>query len=428
MSNPGKPSEAHLGRNAVGGIVGNILEWYDFAVFGYFAPIIGAEFFPSEDPIASTLNAFGVFAAGYLMRPVGGVLFGHLGDKVGRKRALEISVLLMAIPTTLLGFLPTHAQIGSAAALLMVVLRLVQGTSVGGEYVGSIAFITEIAPPERRGLWGSLTTCGAVAGIMLGSATATVAHYFLDAQALASWGWRVPFALGMVLGLFGLWLRKGLKETAQFEKLKVNGEVQRHPLVDALTTHRGELIRLLCLLMLMSGGFYALFVWWPTYLTKIVHPPVEHALFVNTVAMILLMGASPLSALVSDLLGRRSVMGFGMLAIVVVSYPLTVWTDHGVFSAALASQIVFALCMAAVLGPLPAAMAEMFPTRNRYSAVALSYNLTVGWVGGTAPLVCTWATTRSGDIVAPAYYLIALGIVSLGATFGIRSKLGESLD
>jgi MHS family proline/betaine transporter-like MFS transporter len=235
----------NLSRNTIGGIVGNILEWYDFAVFGYFAPIIGAQFFPSEDSIASTLKAFGVFAAGYLMRPVGGAIFGYFGDKIGRKRALEISVLLMAIPTTLLGILPTHAQIGSIAALLMVILRLVQGLSVGGEYTGSIAFITEIAPPHRRGLWGSLTSCGAIAGIMLGSAVATVAHYFLDANALASWGWRVPFILGIVVGLFGFWLREGLKETDQFEKLKDSGQIQRNPLMDALTFHRREFVRLL---------------------------------------------------------------------------------------------------------------------------------------------------------------------------------------
>ncbi len=418
----------HLGRSTFGAVVGNILEWYDFAVFGYFAPIIGAQFFPSEDPIASTLKAFGVFAAGYLMRPVGGVLFGHFGDKLGRKRALEVSVLLMAIPTTLLGFLPTHAQIGSTAALLLVVLRLVQGLSVGGEYVGSIAFITEIAPPRRRGLWGSLTTCGAIGGIMLGSAVATIAHYFLDAQALAAWGWRVPFYFGIVVGIFGLWLRTGLKETEQFQKLKDSGEIQRQPLLDALTTYRAEMVRLLALLMILSGGFYALFVWWPTYLTKMVHPPISHAFLVNTIAMIVLMGLTPLAALLSDVVGRRGVMVSGMLGVALIAYPLTVWTDHGTFTAALMSQIIFAVFMAGASGPLPAAMAEMFPTRNRYSAVAFSYNLTVGWVGGTAPLVCTWATTRTGDIAAPAYYLIVLSIVSTIAALGMRSKLGEHLE
>ena len=154
-------------RNLLGGVVGNVLEWYDFSVFGFFAPIIGAQFFPSEDPLASTLSAFGVFAAGYVMRPLGGMVFSYWGDRYGRKRALELSVFLMAIPTSLVGVLPTHAQAGVAAAILLVVLRLLQGFSVGGEYIGSIAFLAEIAPPERRGLWGSLTSTSSNAGLML---------------------------------------------------------------------------------------------------------------------------------------------------------------------------------------------------------------------------------------------------------------------
>ncbi len=417
-----------INKSVLGGIVGNVLEWYDFAVFGYFAPIIGQQFFPSDDPISSTLNAFGVFAAGYFMRPVGGFLFGQLGDKLGRKKALELSVLIMAIPTTLLGLLPTHAQIGYFAALLMVALRLIQGLSVGGEYVGSIAFVTEMAPPKRRGLWGSLTTCGTIGGIMLGSAVATVFHHFLDPEALASFGWRIPFLFGGIVGLVGLWLRIGLKETDQFEKVKQSGSIQRHPLVDALKYHQREFVRLLVLLLLLSGGFYALFVWWPTYLTKIITPPVSHALLVNTIAMVILMITAPVAGFCSDVYGRRSTILLGMAGVALFAYPLTVWTDHGIFTAALISQIIFALFMGFSLGPLPAAMSEMFPTRSRYSAVAVAYNLTVGWVGGTAPLICTWATVHTGDLAAPAYYLIALSLGSIFAAIGLQSKPAQRLD
>lgn len=417
-----------INRSALGGIVGNVLEWYDFAVFGYFAPIIGQQFFPSDDPNSSTLNAFGVFAAGYFMRPVGGFLFSQLGDKLGRKKALELSVLMMAIPTTLLGLLPTHAQIGFVAALLMVILRLIQGISVGGEYVGSIAFVTEMAPSNMRGLWGSLTTCGTIGGIMLGSAVATIFHHFLDPEHLASYGWRIPFLFGAIVGLVGLWLRIGLKETDQFERIKHSGSIQRHPLVDALTSHRREFVRLLVLLLLLSGGFYALFVWWPTYLTKIIKPPISHALLVNTIAMVILMLAAPVAGLCSDIYGRRSIILLGMAGVALFAYPLTVWTDHGQFTAALISQIIFALFMGFALGPLPATMSEMFPTRNRYSAVAVAYNLTVGWVGGTAPLVCTWATVHTGDLAAAAYYLMALSLASICSAIGLQSKPAHKLD
>ena len=179
MSNQSKMTP-HLKKNIFGGVVGNILEWYDFAVFGFFAPIIGSQFFPSDNPMAALIKTFGVFAAGYLMRPIGGIIFGHFGDKLGRKRALQLSVMMMAIPTTLIAFLPTHAQIGLLAPILLVLIRLIQGVSVGGELVGSISFITEIAPKNRRGFFGSFSVCSAVGGILLGSAVATISLFLLS--------------------------------------------------------------------------------------------------------------------------------------------------------------------------------------------------------------------------------------------------------
>lgn len=417
-----------LRKSTIGGVIGNVLEWYDFAVFGYFAPVIGAQFFPSEDLLASTLKAFGVFAVGYLMRPLGGLLFGHIGDRLGRKKALELSVLMMAIPTTLLGLLPTHAQIGAAAPLLVVTLRLVQGLSVGGEYVGSISYMTEIGPAHRRGLWGSLTSCTVNGGILLGSAVATLVHSFLDAAELEQWGWRIPFLLGILLGLFGLWLRHGLVETELFERMKRMGRIERSPILEAFRSGGGSIFRLIPLLMLFGGGFYALFVWWPTYLTKFVTPPVPHALLANTLSILVLSGFTPLAGLLSDMLGRRSVLISAMIVIGVSAYPLTAWTDHGSFPQALISQIIFAVGMAGCLGPMAATMAEMFPTRHRYTSIAIAYNITVGVVGGTAPLLCTWLTSCTGDLAAPAYYVIVLALISLAAALGMKPTSGGALE
>ena len=415
-------------RNLIGGVVGNILEWYDFAVFGYFAPILGAQFFPSDDSLASTLNAFGVFAAGYVMRPLGGVLFGHFGDRLGRKRALELSVFLMAIPTTLVGLLPTHSEVGVAAAVLLVALRLFQGLSVGGEYIGSIAFLAEIAPPNRRGLWGSLTSCSSNAGLMLGSAVAAVSHYFIAPADLQAWGWRVPFLLGIVVGAVGLWLRRGLTETEQFEALKEHGGIQENPVMAVLRSNPGNVARLVGLLMLFGGGFYTVFVWWPTYLSTIVKPPIPHALFINTICIIVIMGLAPMTGLLSDLTSRRAVMVPAILGVGIAVYPLIVWTDHGSFAAAMASQLMLTALLSGICGPLAATMAEMFHTRHRYSGVAIAYNTVVGFVGGTAPLVCTWLIARTGAIAAPAYYLIFLAVVSLCAAVGLKSRGGDILE
>jgi MHS family proline/betaine transporter-like MFS transporter len=405
----------HLFRNTVGGVIGNILEWYDFAVFGYFAPVIGAQFFPSEDHLVSIIKAFGVFAAGYLMRPIGGVIFGFVGDRLGRKRALELSVMMMALPTTLVGLLPTYESVGILAAVLLITLRLIQGVSVGGEYIGSISFSTEIAPPKRRGLWGALVSCSASAGIMLGSAVATAAHFLLDPADLSSWGWRIPFLLGIVMGGFSLWVRTGLVETEEFQSVKRSGEVSKNPVLDTLKAYPFRILRIIALLTLFGGGFYIILVWWPTYLAKIVIPHVPHAYFMNTLAILILMALMPVTGSLTDMVGRRGVIAASVATLVIAVYPLTVWTDHGRFIPALISQMAMVVLLAGILGPMPSVLAEFFPTKYRYSGIAIPYNLTVGVIGGTAPLVCTWLVASTGDSAAPAYYVILLGLISLAA-------------
>lgn len=208
----------HLLKNTVGGIFGNILEWYDFAIFGFIAPIIGTLFFPEDDAMAGLIKTYGIFAAGYLMRPLGGVVFGFIGDKYGRKKALQLSIFMMAIPTVLLGCLPTHEQLGITATLLLILLRLLQGISVGGEWVGSVSFLVEIAPPGKKGLQGSWTLFGAIGGILLGSLVVTLMNNTLGNDAMLAWGWRIPFLAGILILIIGSWLRKGLVESPDFLK------------------------------------------------------------------------------------------------------------------------------------------------------------------------------------------------------------------
>ena len=427
MSNQSKMTP-HLKKNIFGGVVGNILEWYDFAVFGFFAPIIGSQFFPSDNPMAALIKTFGVFAAGYLMRPIGGIIFGHFGDKLGRKRALQLSVMMMAIPTTLIAFLPTHAQIGLLAPILLVLIRLIQGVSVGGELVGSISFITEIAPKNRRGFFGSFSVCSAVGGILLGSAVATIAHGVFDAEFLNNWGWRIPFLLGFAIGGFGLWMRKGMVETPQFEKVKETGDVGKSPVIEAVKSMPGMIAHVVAMLVLYAGGFYMLFVWWPTYLTTIVVPPISHALMINTISMVALMFLIPAAGYLSDLIGRKTVLGAAFLGMAVLAYPLVIWTDHGVFSSALISQLIFAILIGGALGPMAATLVELFPTRIRFSSIGVSYNIALAIFGGTAPLVSTWLVSRTGDIESPAYYLIAMAVISLISTLTISKKLGGELE
>lgn len=416
-----------LNKTTLGGVVGNILEWYDFAVFGYFAPIIAKQFFPTEDPVAGLINTFGVFAAGYLVRPLGGVVFGHIGDRMGRKHALQLSVLLMVIPSTMIGLLPTYEHVGILAPILLILIRLIQGFSVGGELIGSISYMTEIAPPEKRGFLGSFAFMSAVGGVLLGSLVATIMHLTLDSTFLNSWGWRIPFLFGFLVGIYGLWMRNGLAETKAFQDIKQEGKIVSNPVKEVLTRMPLRVIHLISIIMINAAAFYSIFVWWPTYITRIVDPPIDHALTVNSVAMILFMFLVPVFGALSDKFGRKKLMTAGITLFLLLLYPLFVWTDQGVFSHAVLAQFSFTFVMAMFVGPICAMMIEMFPAAMRFSGIALGYNIAQSLVGGTSPLICTWLISKTGDIASPSYYLIAVSVVSLVGVLLLDPKYGKEI-
>lgn len=407
----------------LGGTVGNVLEWYDFAVFGYFAPFIGTQFFPSDSPRGSLLQALGVFAVAYLMRPIGGVLFGHIGDRLGRRKALQISVLLMAVPTFAIGVMPTYASIGVSASVLMVVARLAQGLSVGGELIGSMTFLTETAPRRRRGFFGSWSSSGAVAGIMLGSLLATIMQAVLSERALASWGWRVPFLAGLGIAVVGLWMRRALPESPVFEAMERKGRLHRRPVATVVRKMPGRIVHAGALVLLSGGGFYLLFVWWPILLSRLVTPPIAHALLINTVSMVALLLLIPLMGHVSDQVGRRPMLIGGALGVAILAWPLFHLVDHRSFGSALAAQLLFVVLMSVFMGPVPATLMEMFPPRRRYSGVAVGYNISLALFGGTAPWLATLLLTTFHSLVAPCAYLFLLAAGSLSAAILLRTPV-----
>lgn len=402
----------HMIKNTVAGIFGNILEWYDFAVFGFLAPVMSTLFFPEDDPLAGLIKTFGVFAAGYLMRPLGGILFGHVGDKQGRKKALQLSILMMAIPTVLVGCLPTHAQLGATATLLLIVLRLLQGISVGGELIGSISFLVEIAPPEKKGFQGSWTVFSAIGGILLGSAVVALLTNIFGHDAMLTWGWRIPFLSGVFILAIGFWLRKGLVESPDFLEAQSRGETERSPLEEVLKEMPGRIVQLSVIILLYGTGFYMLFVWMPTYFSKIVTPHIDHALMVNTISMVVLICVIPFAGILSDKFGRKRIILLASFSMLIVVYPLFKVIDQGVMITALAAQLVFAVIIGFIQGPVPALMVEMFPTRTRFTGIGIGYNVTLAVFGGTSPMVSTWLIKMTGDLAAPAIYLALLSLVS----------------
>jgi MHS family proline/betaine transporter-like MFS transporter len=401
-------------RTVLAGAIGNVLEWYDFGLFGYFAAVIAAEFFPGEEKTAALLETFGVFATGFLMRPLGGVLFGLVGDRLGRKRALELSVLLMAVSTTLLGLLPGYATIGLAAPVLLTILRMIQGLSVGGEYIGSIAFLTEHAPPNRRALYGSWSGVTVVLGTLLGSAVAALATVSLTPAQLHAWGWRVAFISGLVLGVVGLWLRMGVAESPDFAALRHSGQLAANPVAATLRRDRWPIVTTIGLTALSSVGFYLPFVWLPTWLSQTIsHPlPQRQAFASSTIALLALLVLIPPLAVVSDRVGRRPMYLAASAGYVLLSYPLIAMMSGGTFAAAIIGGLVFAFCNSLFGCCMGATMVELFPTQTRYTGVAIGYNLGQAVLSGTAPLIAVALVKLTNSDVAPAFYLIACGVVA----------------
>lgn len=422
MTDTATPPHRINKRSIVAGAIGNMLEWYDFAVFGFFAAAIGGQFFPSDDRIAALLNTFAVFAVGYLARPLGGVLFGYFGDRIGRKRALQVSIIAMAVPTSLIAVLPTHAEIGVWAAVLLALLRLAQGFSVGGELIGSICYLFELAPRGRRGFYGSFTVFSTVGGMLLGSAVATALNALLEPEAIAAWGWRLPFLGGIVLGLVGWNLRRRLHETPEFEAIEEAGRTVAHPEFRALRQMPVEIFQIGAMVLLLGVGIYTLFIWMPTYLTHIVTPPVPHALVVNTTAMVLMIALMPAAGVLSDRLGYKTVLVAAMLATAIVVYPLFVWIDGASVTAMVVAMAVFAVLSGFLQGATPVALAAQFPVEIRFSAMALGYNVSMAIFGGTAPYVATWLIRETGSLASPAWYLAAVAVVSAVATLALKGR------
>ena len=393
-------------KTVAAGMIGNLLEWYDFAIYGYFAAAIGRHFFPHQDPVAQLLSAFGVFAVGYLMRPVGGALIGHIGDRFGRRAALTFSVVAMAIPTFLIGLLPGYATIGLAAPVALTLLRMVQGLSVGGEYTSSMVFLVEHAPERRRGLMGALASCGATAGILLGSAVGAGFAATMSSAALEAWGWRIPFLLGLVVGIAGYVLRRHVQETLPTERR------QRAPIVETLRDHWWVVLGIAGLSAFFAAGFYVTFVYLVSWLQTADGIAPARALEINSFSMAVVLPITIAAGWLSDRTGRKPFLLLATILGFVAALPLWWMMHHPSAELAQLGQLGLVLIVGLFVGALPAAMVECAPPSVRCTAVALGYNVTLGVIGGLTPLVAAWLVERTGDELAPAFLIMATAVIS----------------
>ena len=398
---------AQTRRVIVAGIIGNVLEWYDFAVYGYFATAIGQEFFPHQDRFAQLLSVFGVFALGYLMRPLGGAVTGHIGDRFGRRAALTFSVVAMAIPTFLIGLLPGYRTLGLLAPIALTLLRMVQGLSVGGEYTSSVVFLVEQAPNGRRGLMGALTVCGAIAGILLGSAVGAAFTANLSAAALQAWGWRIPFLLGLVVGVGGYMVRRHMSETI------ATPSRARAPIVETLHDHWRTVLGFAGLSAFYAVGFYVSFVYLVSWLQNADRIAPARALEINSFSMVILLAVIVASGLLADWFGRKPLLILATVLCFIGALPLFWLLNHPSVWLAQLGQLGLVLIFGLYGGTLPVILVEAAPLKVRCTAVALGYNVSLGVIGGLTPLVASWLVARTGDEIAPGFLMMVAAAVTL---------------
>lgn len=410
-------------RTLMAGAIGNVLEWYDFALYGYFAPVFAAAFFPSDDTTTSLLSAFGVFAIGFLARPLGALLFGYIGDTAGRREALAWSIILMAIPTVIVGLLPTYATIGIAAPLALTLCRFLQGLSIGGEFTGSGTFLVEHAAPSQRGSIGSWVGFSAQVGALLGSGVGALVTSNFTTEALHHWGWRIPFLLGSLIAVAGWYLRTRIPESPAFEQVRQARALSSAPIRAVFTHHRLAVAKVIGLVWLHGVGFYLLFVYLTTYLSTVTTVPLAAVLTMNTACMLLLAVLIPLMGRLSDTVGQKPLLLVGAAGLALTAYPSFIWLTSDDMGLIWTAYVWLTVLMSCYLGPFFAVVVELFPTAQRYTGLSTGYNIAAALFGGTAPLTATLLIQWTGNIFSPSLYLSLCALISLSVVLTLREPV-----
>ncbi|BDA65570.1 MFS transporter [Actinomyces capricornis] len=424
-----------LNKAAKASFIGNFIEWFDYASYGYLAIVIGHVFFPAGDTTTQLMNTYAIFAVSFILRPIGAVVWGAWGDRKGRRWALSWSILLMSGSTFLIGLLPGYASIGVVAALGLLVLRMVQGFSASGEYAGAGTFLAEYAPAAKRGMYTSLVPASTAAGLLAGSLMVSGMFMVLDDAAMQSWGWRIPFLLAGPLGLIGRYIRVHLEDSPVYQEMVEELPQDKsagnsiEPLLELLRSHKREVLITFGVSCLNAVAFYMLLSYMPTYVHEELGFSADTATLATSIMLAVYIAAIFVMGHLSDLFGRRRMLIGACVAFIILTIPLFYIMTHaaGMLIAVIACQIVFALILTANDGTLATFLAESFPTEVRYSGFALSFNGANALLGGTTPYIVTWLIKATGSPLAPAVYLTAVSIIAMVAILMSRVIHGSEL-
>ena len=424
-----------LRRAATASFIGNFIEWFDYASYGYLATVIGLAFFPEADKSVQLMSTFAVFAMSFILRPVGAVVWGAWGDRWGRRWALSWSILIMSGSTFFIGLLPTYSVIGIAGAIGLLLLRMIQGFSASGEYAGAGTFLAEYAPPSRRGIYTSLVPASTACGLLAGSLMVTGAFWLLTDEAMNAWGWRVPFLLAGPLGLIGRYIRVHLEDSPAYQEMRAEmpqeekSESWSEPLRLLLREHLHDTLITFGVSCLNAVAFYMLLSYMPTYVHEELGFSQDTATLATSAMLVVYIISIFIMGHLSDSFGRRRMLIAACVAFIVLTVPLFVVMTKatGMLLVVILCQVVFAIILTANDGTLATFLAESFPTNVRYSGFALSFNGANALLGGTTPFIVTWLIKVTGSPLAPAVYLTVVALIAMVAIFQSRTIHGSEL-
>ncbi|ALD65090.1 MULTISPECIES: MFS transporter [Micrococcaceae] len=399
-------------RVLAGGGIGQFIEFYDFTLYGLSAVVLSQLFFPGTSALAGLLATFATFGVAFLVRPLGGMFFGALGDKIGRRKVLFITLISIGAATALIGLLPTYATIGAAAPALLVLCRMVQGFSAGGESVGAPAFVFEHAPVDRRGFWLTITLAATALPSVFGGTLILVLSSSMSSEAFMSWGWRVPFLLALPMAFFGLWIRAKTEESDAFKKvLAKESSKEFSPIREAFAENKVRMLQVIFVMGLTAMGFYFLSGYFVSYVQVTGNLSREHSLMANATAMLLYALLLPVGGLIGDRVGRKPMLIAGAAALALLSIPCFMLVTSGSLTLAIMGQLLFVIPMCIYGGGCYTFFVEIFTTKTRFTSAAISYNVGYAIFGGSAPFVGTFLVSQTGVSAAPGYYMAAAAVI-----------------
>ncbi|GAA4117157.1 MFS transporter [Enteractinococcus coprophilus] len=422
LSGQERPHPGGIGTKArrkviVASFIGNFVEWFDYGAYSYLAVVIAAVFFPSDNLTEGLIWTFALFAVSFLVRPLGGFIWGHIGDRVGRRNALAWSILIMSASTVCIGLLPGAATLGLWAPALLLLFRVLQGFSASGEYAGASAYLVEYAPKGKRGIYAAVVPGSTAAGLLFGSLMATTLTASLTTAEMESWGWRLPFLLAAPLGLIGVYIRRKLEDSPVFQEMAQEDEAVKAPVWALFRDHWRALVRATAAVLLNAVGFYVILTYMPTYLSQTIGLDLTTANVTTTISLITYIGFIFLTGHLSDRFGRRKILMSASVLFILLTVPAFLLLGTGSVVVILLVQVLLGAMLTLNDGSLASFLAESFPTRVRYSGFAVSFNVGNAIFGGTAPAIATLLIASTGSAIAPGWYLMGAAVIALIAVW-----------